>query len=348
VAAPAPSPAPSGPQPAAPPPAPTAPAAAAGLQVVISSPSDQLRVGQASVALAALASGGKGVSRVLVTLNGAEVARIEERTPRRAVPVNVALKLQEGHNVVVVTAVDADGLTQQEVRAVHYDRVTPLAIQMRHPEDRARLAEESSVAAAVASSSQGVAEVVVILNGTQVFQQREKTPRKSVAIAAPIKLREGANTIVVRATQADGAVAQEVRTVTVERPAVPAAPAPRIGVVRERWAVVIGVGRYASADIPSLRFSVADAEAVHRFLVERAGFKKDHVLLLTDTTERKPTLRDMKWALGTFLARSARKEDLVFIFYAGHGAPEIDPRGTEPDGLAKNLVPSDADPNDLY
>jgi uncharacterized caspase-like protein len=72
------------------------------------------------------------------------------------------------------------------------------------------------------------------------------------------------------------------------------------------------------------------------------------VLLLTDTTEKKPTLRNVKWALGTFLARSARKDDTVLVFFAGHGAPEVDPRGLERDGLAKYLVPSDADPDDLY
>jgi uncharacterized caspase-like protein len=332
-----------------------APAASAAppttpLHVAISSPRDQVRVSQEAVALAAVASGGRGVSRVLVTLNGAEVARVEERAPQRAIPVNVALKLQAGQNVVVVTATDADGTTQQEVRAVHYDLVAPLTIQFRHPEERARLTDASSVAAAVATSSQGVAEVTVILNGAQVFQQRERSPRKSVAIAAPIKLREGTNTIVVRATQTDGTVQQEVHTVTYERPAAlaTAATPPKFGADRDRWAVVIGVGRYASPDIPSLRYSVADAEAVYETLVERGGFKKQNVLLLTDKTERKPTLRDMKWALGTFLARSAKKEDLVVIFYAGHGAPEIDPRGAEPDGLAKYLVPSDADPNDLY
>ena len=36
------------------------------------------------------------------------------------------------------------------------------------------------------------------------------------------------------------------------------------------------------------------------------------------------------------------------IFFAGHGAPEVDPRGVERDGLAKYLIPSDADPDDLY
>ena len=44
-------------------------------------------------------------------------------------------------------------------------------------------------------------------------------------------------------------------------------------------------------------------------------------MLLTDTSERKPTLRNIRYALGTFLARSARKHDTVVIFFAGHGAP---------------------------
>jgi uncharacterized caspase-like protein len=93
---------------------------------------------------------------------------------------------------------------------------------------------------------------------------------------------------------------------------------------------------------------VADAESVYQVLIGRAGFQKDHVLLLTDKTERKPTLRNIRWALGTFLSRSAQKDDTVLIFFAGHGAPEVDPRGIERDGLAKYLIPSDADPDDLY
>ena len=91
-----------------------------------------------------------------------------------------------------------------------------------------------------------------------------------------------------------------------------------------------------------------DAEAIYQLLTGPAGFKPEHVHLLTDNTERKPTLRNLKWALGTFLARSAKKDDTVLIFFAGHGAPEVDQRGIERDGLAKYLIPSDADPDDLY
>jgi hypothetical protein len=128
-------------------------------------------------------------------------------------------------------------------------------------------------------------------------------------------------------------------------PAVPPAPASPGG---DRWAVVIGVDRYESRQVPPLRYSVRDAEALHEFLVGPGGFKGDHVVLLTDRSERKPTLRNIKWALGTFLTRSAKKDDTVLVFFAGHGVPEVDPRGVERDGLSKYLAPADVDPDDLY
>jgi hypothetical protein len=130
-------------------------------------------------------------------------------------------------------------------------------------------------------------------------------------------------------------------------PLVPVPPAPGVS-KPDRWAVVVGIGRYDNPTIPTLRFAAADAESFYDVLVTRAGFPKDQVLLFTERTERKPTLRNLKQALGTFLARRPQKNDLVVVFFAGHGAPEVDPRGIEADGLAKYLVPIDADPNDLY
>jgi hypothetical protein len=134
----------------------------------------------------------------------------------------------------------------------------------------------------------------------------------------------------------------------VATPAVPPPPLTMPLVVPERWAVVIGVGQYDNRQIPALRYAVPDAEAIYQTLIGPAGFKKEHVLLLTDTSERKPTLRNIKWALGNFLARSAGKNDTVLVFFAGHGAPELDQRGLERDGLSKYLVPIDADPDDLF
>jgi uncharacterized caspase-like protein len=187
-----------------------------------------------------------------------------------------------------------------------------------------------------------------MLNGSEVHRQAEAKPQASMVVQTPITLRDGTNTIVLTAREPDGTIRQEVRTVTLARgtAATPAPPAVKIS--RESYAVVIGVGRYENATIPSLKYAVADAESMYSVLIGTAGFKKDNVMLLTDRTERKPTLRNIKYALGTFLARAAQKDDTVIVYFAGHGAPEVDQRGLERDGLAKYLIPTDADPDDLF
>jgi hypothetical protein len=243
-------------------------------------------------------------------------------------------------------------------RALSFKRVTtatavaaeaappaPLVVAFRQPADQATVGDAAAIVSAVASSGKGVARIVLTLNGTEVHRQSESAAPTSVVVSVPVTLAEGANVLGIVAAEPDGTTRQEVRTVTLTpaRSAAPAAP-----IVREQWAVVIGAGRYQNSAIPSLRYTVADAEAVYRTLTGPGGFAKDHVMLLTDNTERKPTLRNIRYALGTFLARSARKHDTVVIFFAGHGAPEADLRGAERDGLAKYLIPVDADPDDLY
>ncbi len=108
--------------------------------------------------------------------------------------------------------------------------------------------------------------------------------------------------------------------------------APRID---ERWAVVVGIGEYASPDIPDLEFARADAQAMYDFLISSAAgpFEEDHILLLTDENA---TGAAMRQAMFVFL-QQADWDDLVVIYYAGHGAP--DPN--RPDNLY--LLPHDSD-----
>ncbi|MBZ0189523.1 MAG: caspase family protein, partial [Candidatus Obscuribacterales bacterium] len=58
--------------------------------------------------------------------------------------------------------------------------------------------------------------------------------------------------------------------------------------IKDKWAVVIGVDRFVDPRIPHLRFSSKDAKDFARFLVDKANFAKDHVLLLLneDATQR--------------------------------------------------------------
>ncbi len=352
--APAPRPEPARPEPVRPEPTKPEPARprSAGLAVNVSTPADQARVDRDTVSLAGLVTSERGVARVVVTLNGAEVAKLEERAARPALSLNTSLKLREGANLLVIAATDADGAIRQELRTIYYEKATPLGIVVRSPAEGTRTGEAQTVVAAVVSSSRGIGSVSVTLNGAEVHREAVAKPQSTMVVEAPVTLRDGANTIVITARESDGTVRQEVRTVTLARVAAaptPAAPQlPPVKAGRDGYAVVIGVGRYENPTIPTLKYSVADAEAVYNVLITDAGFKKDNVLLLTDRTERKPTLRNIKYALGTFLARTAQKEDTVIVYFAGHGAPDVDQRGLERDGLAKYLIPSDADPDDLF
>jgi uncharacterized caspase-like protein len=107
---------------------------------------------------------------------------------------------------------------------------------------------------------------------------------------------------------------------------------PRIG---QRWAVVIGVSKYESKDIPSLKYARADAQSFYDFLKSDAAGPFDHVLFLADSAA---TGNAMRKALFVYL-QQAKWNDLVVIYFAGHGAP--DPN--RPDNLY--LLPTDANLN---
>lgn len=222
----------------------------------------------------------------------------------------------------------------------------PPVVVLNYPASDLKIERDQIVVVGLVTAEAGIAMVQLTVNGSVVTPGDIKTGGRGVPIRATVRLLPGDNVIEVTVTDAAGSMAQVVRTVTRTGAADTSAHAGARSA--NRFAVVIGVGRYENEQIPRLRYSVADAEAIYRTLIGVAGFKKEHVLLLTDTTERKPTLRNIKWALGTFLTRQARKDDMVLIFFAGHGAPEVDPRGLERDGLAKYLIPIDADPDDLY
>jgi hypothetical protein len=115
-----------------------------------------------------------------------------------------------------------------------------------------------------------------------------------------------------------------------------AVAAPR---VNRRWAVVIGVSDYRDTQIPDLEYASVDAEAIYEFLTSPAAgsFEPENILLLTNEQATGAAMRE---ALFVFLQQAAW-DDLVLIYFAGHGAP--DP--SRPDNLY--LLPYDADLNSM-
>ncbi len=88
----------------------------------------------------------------------------------------------------------------------------------------------------------------------------------------------------------------------------------------QRWAVVVGISEYLNPAIPSLKFADHDAEGIAEFLqrLEGGGYDNDHMRVLLN---KEATLANLREALINFLSQ-AIDQDLVFIYFAGHGAPD--------------------------
>ena len=167
------------------PPAPAAPTVVAAIppgqpapvfRIVISTPTNQARVDQETVTFAGLVHGGTGVRQVLVTANGVELWRQDNRSQQPAMALNLPVKLVEGQNTLVVTAAEIDGTMHQEMRTIYLEKAVPLAVDVRYPEDRSRVTDDASVVAAVARSSKGISRITVALNGAEVHRQDERSP----------------------------------------------------------------------------------------------------------------------------------------------------------------------------
>ncbi len=115
--------------------------------------------------------------------------------------------------------------------------------------------------------------------------------------------------------------------------------------IRDRWAVVVGINSFEDRRVPSLRFGERDAQAFGEVLVDRCGFDRSRVKVLLGS---QAALRNVRSSLGTFLARNVGKDDLVVVFFSGHGAPEPDLSGKSPDGCIKYLIPYDVNKDDLF
>ncbi len=105
---------------------------------------------------------------------------------------------------------------------------------------------------------------------------------------------------------------------------------------RESWAVIVGVNDYQNW--PKLRYCVNDADAVEQMLITQYGFKKSNIIKLLN---KEATRERIVWALGDQLAdpNRVKKDDRVFVFFAGHGATRKLPSGKE----LGYIVPVDAE-----
>ncbi|MBN2569007.1 MAG: caspase family protein [Deltaproteobacteria bacterium] len=107
-------------------------------------------------------------------------------------------------------------------------------------------------------------------------------------------------------------------------------------------AVVIGNRDYRHRDIPSVNYAVQDAEMVKECLMRTFGYRMGNIILENNAT--KGTFENI---FGSATEPKGKLHDYIkpgksdiFIYYSGHGAPDIDSR-------RGYLLPVDGDPNNI-
>jgi hypothetical protein len=109
-----------------------------------------------------------------------------------------------------------------------------------------------------------------------------------------------------------------------------------------RLALVVGVGDYLSPKVPKLDGAPKDAEKVYDLLVNPAtgfGFPKENVCFMKNHAATHAAFRDK---FQKALVDRAQDDDVVVIYFAGHGSQSPDSSGDEADGLDETLMLVDA------
>jgi hypothetical protein len=89
--------------------------------------------------------------------------------------------------------------------------------------------------------------------------------------------------------------------------------------ITDKWALVVGVGKFQDAGIPSLRFAEKDAHDFAEFLIKEQHFARDHVVVRLN---EQATRREILSLIGDkFFPRVVKPDDLVVLFYSSHGSP---------------------------
>jgi hypothetical protein len=104
-------------------------------------------------------------------------------------------------------------------------------------------------------------------------------------------------------------------------------------------AVVIGNRNYTVTDVPAVDFAVRGARVMKEYLVRAFGYDPKNILYAEDATLSKfneffGTERDHRGMLYKWVRKG---ESRVFVYYAGHGAPDLDSEEAY-------IVPVDANP----
>lgn len=218
-------------------------------------------------------------------------------------------------------------------------------IEIESPPDGGVVDENTIVLVGKITTKSGISRVEIFVNGKKLDAARglRSDATQPVALNEEITLAEGPNTISVNAYDSKQALAQSVRSVVrgkplsqVVSPPVRTIKPPFLPRYNRRIAATIGIDDYEKW--PRLEGAVNDARAMAATLRE-LGFDE-----IIEVYDRDATRQGILTRLGTKLKNRTTREDLVVIYFAGHGQTETLPN-QEKRGY---IIPTDGDTAELF
>lgn len=124
---------------------------------------------------------------------------------------------------------------------------------------------------------------------------------------------------------ADRAVLNGVKDLSCASSDGTAPPPPKLGPIRDKHALIVGIGTFRDTRIPKLHYTAKDAQNLHDFLVDPQGgrFSEENVHLLIDAAA---TRQGILTRIQTIFER-AREDDLLLVYVSSHGSPRQDAEG---------------------
>jgi hypothetical protein len=317
---------------------------AAGVRVMVRSPSpDLLLEGPSEIVVGRLVEGEssdairislRALRRLALGPQVLEIVATQSDFSRKVEPYEVVVV---GASDVQIVDVEAEPYTDRR-HGVHPGVGGAVAVRMppvialAQPEPDQRTTSSSILVAGVVSDDTTVDFVELRVNGQKVLDTRARGLRVEESSASPrsrrfrfndVPVDPGRNLVEVVAYDGDGLSATSSCFVHRES---------KRG---EIYAVVVGISAYRDERL-SLKYARKDGEAFARYLHDNLGVAAGNVVELYDGRASREAIMS---ALGTWLrSRAVNPEDTVFVYFAGHGAPERDVAAQDEDKIRKYLL----------
>ena len=171
-------------------------------------------------------------------------------------------------------------------------------------------AAAAAQAVAAAAEAAAAARLPATMPTTPETEEKKPEPSRPAATAPPPAIEEAKTEPAPEVKEEQKTPPrEEVREKIPEKPKTPAGPP-------KKWAVIVGINRYASPALPELPGAVNDSREMRALLVDTMGFKSPEVTVLTDA---KATREAILAAIRT-LREKVGPNDLVLFYFSGHSA----------------------------